>query len=135
MMIEEEFIKKILGGSNTHVPQQCTESFESHFKGAINPEWLLKADIYEVLFHKEGIEYLAEFDTSGELLKYKMNLSKELLPTLIRKRLEEEREIMNVVLINKRDHIVYEVIVRSSALSRFRLIVDQMGEVIEDKPL
>ncbi len=134
-MVEEEFIKKILSGSSIDVPKHCIEGLESHFHGAINPEWQLKGEIFEVLFHKEGIEYLAEFDALGELIKYKMNLSKELLPTLIRAKLEEEREIMNVVLINKRDHIVYEVIVRSSALSRFRLIVDQVGEVMEEKPL
>ncbi|MEQ9221344.1 MAG: hypothetical protein RLO17_25040 [Cyclobacteriaceae bacterium] len=134
-MIEEEFVKKILSGSNIEVPVQCYELFEHHFKGALNPEWQLKGDIFEVLFHKEGIEYIAELDAMGELIKYKMNLNKELLPTLIRSRLEKEREIMNVVLINKRDHIMYEIIVRSSALSRFRLIVDQMGEVIEEMPL
>ncbi len=134
-MVEEEFVKKILSGSGIDVPIRCTEGFENHFKGGINPEWQQKAKIFEVLFHKDGIEYIAEFDTNGELIKYKMNLSKELLPALIRSRLEKEREIMNVVLINKRDHIMYEVIVRSSALSRFRLIVDQMGEVIEEMPL
>lgn len=134
-MIEEEFINRILGGSGVKVPEVCEAEFESHFKGAINPEWHLKSETYEVLFYKDNVEYIADFEPNGTLLKYKMNLSKELLPALIRNNLEKDREIMNVVLINKRDHIMYEVIVRTSALERFRLMVDQMGEVVEEKLL
>ncbi len=135
MMFEQEFAKKIFSGSKIEVPEVCKANFDIHFKEAKNSEWQVKADIYEVLFYKDNVEYIAEFDRKGGLLKYKTNLNKALLPAMVQTNLEQIWEIMNVVLINKRDHIVYEIIVRSSALERFRLIVDQMGEIVEEKAL
>ncbi len=134
-MGSEDFIRKMLLTEGVEAPAVCQKEFDHHFEGAVNPEWFDQKSFFEVIFQKEGIEYIAEFGTDGELLRYKMYLEKELLPALIRDKLEEEREIMNAVQINERSHIKYEIIVRTTALQRSLVISDQFGKILEEKSL
>lgn len=135
MRAMEDFLKRVIEGTGIAPTARCAEAFESNFAGAINADWAQKEDKYEVVFYKDNIEYIALFDAEGTLEKYKMYLTKELLPVSIQMDLSAEREIMNVVLINEGNYILYEVIVRDYELRRFLVLVDQLGKILSETPL
>lgn len=131
----EDFLKKVLQSGKATPPDPCQVSFETNFHGAINIEWFEKEGHFEAIFYKDQIEHIAQFATGGTLIKYKMHLSKELLPKSIKQELERDKEIMSVVLINEGNSIIYEVIVRDQALHRFVLRINQLGKHLSKQPL
>ena len=74
-------------------------------------------------------------DKSGNLQEYKMYLPDNFLPESIKSVLEKRGEIMNTVFINKGNTIVYEVIMRDKELNRFLVLLSNLGEIIDEKPL
>lgn len=127
-----DFLSKLLNSTDFEPPVVCKTALDTHFAGAMNTEWFQRSENYEVIFVKDSIEHIALFDESGTLIKYKLNLQKELLPALIIETLEKDREIMSAVLINEGHQISYEVIVRRNAIERYQVLVDEMGRVIKE---
>lgn len=131
----ENFLKNMIDGNGINPPEICLNSFNRNFENAINIEWFNKNNQFEAIFYKDNIEHIALFNTSGELLEYKMNLPVDYLPRAIKKDVEYKGEIMNAVLKNKGNTIEYEVIIRDAELNRHLFLLTDLGKVIEEKRL
>lgn len=131
----EEFLKKVMKGFGIDPPEVCVIALYLKFPGAINPEWHQKGEHFEVVFHRNAIECIADFDATGRLIKYKMNLEEDLLPSSVRDALLQRGEIMNTVLINEGSHLNYEVILRNKDLQRSMILLDHLGVVIRERLL
>lgn len=131
----EEFLNRMIAKSGINPPDIYKEAVNKSFSGAVNTEWTLNGDIYEVLFQKDGIEYIADYDLNGNLVKYKVSIGKELLPHLIKSNLEKDWEIMSIVLINELYQIIYEIVLRSSPTNRHLMIIDQWGNLMKEMRL
>lgn len=129
------FLKKVIEGSGITPPSICLEAFNLNFNNAINVEWFDRKTSFEVIFYKDNLEHIAIFDTSGALIEYKLFLPVEFLSEAIKSFLESKGEIMNVVLINKGNRIEYEAIVRNKDLTRFLILLSDLGKIIEEKKL
>jgi hypothetical protein len=129
------FTKNIKEGSGITPPDVLTNALKNNFKGVVNAEWMRQNDGFEAIFYKDGIEHIALFATAGELLEYKMFLPEGFLPEAIRLKLEQKGEIMNSVLINRGNTVFYEVITRNEHHQRFRLLLSNLGQVLEEKQL
>lgn len=125
----DDFLRNIVEIRGIQAPESCAQFFNERFPGAINSEWFKNEQNFEVHFHLDEIEYIALMDPEGMLLRYKMYLDKELLPSKIKFKLEKDWEIMNSILINNGNSIKYEIIVRNENLTRYLLMVDYLGEI------
>jgi hypothetical protein len=130
-----DFLKKVFEGDGISPSDVCLKSFRENFRGAVNVEWFEKESIFEAIFHKKGIEYIALFDSAGILLEYRQNLSPDYLPELIRKMAYSKGEIMNCVLRNKGNRLEYEVIVRDKDLHRYMITFSDNGDIKEEVTL
>ena len=131
----DKFFTKLIEGSTIVPPENISSSLFSNFPEAINIEWFKKEVCYETIFYKDSIEHIAIFDYNGGLLEYKMNLPNNLMPEKIKTELEVMGEIMNVVIINKGNSIIYEVIIRDKELKRSLLLLNEWGEMQMEKKL
>ncbi len=131
----KEFVKNVIGGHGILPPDGCRKTFDTHFEDAVHVDWFLKNKGYEAVFYINNIEYIAIFNASGNLLEYRMFLPVDFLPERVKKTIEVKGEIMNVVLINKRTKILYEVIIRNNASERYQIIVTDLGMIISEKLL
>ncbi len=100
-----------------------------------NIDWSEKEAKFEAIFYQDDIEYIAMFDQQGLLEKYTMYLTPDLLPVAIKTHMDQLGEIMNAVLINEGNQLLYEVIIRDANLKRYVLMVDQLGKVLEERKL
>lgn len=130
----DNLFDKILHGDRINPPDICSEAFNITFPEVKNVEWHKRPTDYEAVFYKDSIEYIANFDQAGKLLKYKMNISPTLLPEAIRQQFPAPFELMNAILINEGNDIKYELIVRKIH-ERSLFLLDVLGKVIEQKLL
>ncbi|MCF8295155.1 MAG: hypothetical protein K9I34_03740 [Bacteroidales bacterium] len=129
-------LDKIMSGISRKAPKAIQESFKQNFKSAKNIEWHQdKNGCYEAVFYKDKLEHIAKFDCGAILLEYKINLTEEHLPLLVKKLVENKGEIMNYVLINRGNRIMYEVIFRLSPNERYSMLLTELGEILEEKEL
>jgi len=131
----EDFTKRVMDGNCIVPPTVCLEAFNQHFTRAQEAEWYENSNFYEAIFFQDNIEYIAEFNKNGSFLKYKMYLPDNLLPAIIKSQLETKGEIMNTVLINKGDGIIYEVIYRDKQLNRYLILLNNLGKVLSENLL
>jgi hypothetical protein len=131
----EKFFTSLIKGLSAMPPEEISRSLYANFPEALNIEWYKKEDVYETIFYKDSIEYIALFDNQGVLLEYKMNLPHVFMPEKIKTELEKIGEIMNVVLINKGNCITYEVILRDTELKRSLLLLNEWGDILTTKGL
>lgn len=134
-MIMDKLLKQLVDGTGVTPPPLCAQSFASKYPQAINPEWQIRGERFEVIFHLETTEYVAEFDSNGLLVKYTMQLTVESLPGFVSNQLSQKGELMNAVLVNEGNQISYEIIYRNADLSRFMMVLDQSGNIITEKEL
>jgi hypothetical protein len=128
-------IERFILGTGITPPSQFEEALKLNFENAANVEWFRLGEGYEAIFYQDNLEHLACFDSDSLLINYKVNLPEEFLPVFIKETVEGKGEIMNVVLINQGNHIVYEVIIRSSPTDRFLLILSHLGKIEGEKKL
>jgi hypothetical protein len=129
------FIKNVFAGSEANPPEKCRRALLTDFEGARNIEWFKNDGSFEAVFYKNNIEYIAVFSITGSLLEYKMYLPFDFLPLPLKKVLDQKGEIMNIVLVNKRNRIIFEAIYRDTALNRYMILLSEFGQIIEEKPL
>lgn len=134
-IVMNTFLNNLFNSENIQPPEECIETFEQIFADTMNAEWYQKNQEFEVVFLKDRVEHIATLSGDGVLLRYKINLSKELLPVQIISSIDENMEIMNVVLINEADVVFYEVIARSSPLDRYQILLDNLGGILSKKVL
>lgn len=131
----DDFLKQVLSGNGIEPPEDCLQLFNEKFSGAINVEWYKLGDIYEAVFYKDNIEYIAVFDSNSVLIEYKMHLPLEYLPEALKVSAENKGEIMNLVKINKGNRIDYEIIMRDKDLKRFIVHYSDLGKELSSKKL
>lgn len=131
----QDFLTYLTEGNGFSPSDNCINAFNSKFEDAVNVEWFDKKTYYETIFYKDQIEHIAIFSVDGELLEYKMLLPTTLLPEAIKESLEKRGELMNIVLINKGNTIVYEAILRDEKLNRFLLLLTDLGKIIKETSL
>jgi hypothetical protein len=129
------FFSKIFKGSLFSPPEIIKNALNERFHDVINIEWNRNGDIYEAIFYKDNIEFIAIFDNSGLLLEYKMFLPEGFLPEKIKSELNKKGETMNAVMINKGSSVTYETIYRDKELTRYVLIFNELGEMMEERVL
>ena len=125
----------IFDSASSLPPQSHLQCMEISFPGASQIEWSRREGLFEAIFYKDQLEYIALFDEVGQLIEYRMILSAALLPALIKETVESKGELMNSVLINRGNELIYEFIIRDKKLNRFLVEVSQLGHVITDRPL
>lgn len=130
-----EFSRNIIGNAGDTPPENISRSLAEKFPGAINIEWTHKTEYFEALFYLEQIEYIAIFSPGADLMEYRMFLPEDYLPAIIRKKLSAFGEIMNAVLINKGNRIIYEIIYRDTDLNRYMVYLTNLGRVIKKEIL
>ncbi|MEQ8581586.1 hypothetical protein [Marinoscillum sp.] len=128
-------MKKVIDGNEVTPPASCLLTFDKNFPKAISIDWSEREAKFEAIFYQEDIEYIAVFHPQGLLEKYTMYLTPELLPVSIKTHMDQLGEIMNAVLINEGNQLLYEVIIRDADLKRYMLIVDQLGKILEERKL
>jgi len=130
------FVTRVFGaGGDVRPSDRCLKSFNLNFEGARNIEWFKTGSFYEAVFYKDNVEFIAVFSASGKLQEYKMYLPFDFLPAPIKKELEKKGEIMNIVLVNKKNSIIYEAIYRDRDLNRYLILLTEFGNIIVEKPL
>ncbi|MCA6074762.1 hypothetical protein [Fulvivirga sedimenti] len=127
-------LKSIFQAKHTP-PSNCLNAFELKFPGAKHVEWFISKAYIEVVFYREHLEYIARFSPAGELIEYRRNLREGFLPLKIREMILSKGEIMNRVILNRGNEILYEVIYRNSAGERFMILIDDLGVMIEERIL
>jgi hypothetical protein len=129
------FFSKIFKGSVFTPPENIHISFNERFSDVIDVEWSKTGDNFEAIFYKENIECIAIFGSEGFLLEHKMFLSEGYLPEKIKEILHGKGEIMNVVLINQGNAVRYEIIYRDTELTRYVIVFDITGTILEERVL
>lgn len=129
------FFKQIIRPIGISPPTICQKSFLKNFEGAINVEWSEKGDLYEAVFYRHNLEHLANFTNTGTLIDYRMSLSGGLIPVSVINYLESKGEIMNCIMINSGNSLVYEAIVRDQNLVRYQIEMSELGKEISWKQL
>ena len=134
-MDAKNFFKQIIRPISITPPPVCEKEFIKNFEGAINVEWSEKDDLYEAVFYRDNLEHLANFSNTGALVDYRMSLPAGLLPVSVKSSLETRGEIMNCILINMGNSLVYEAIVRDQDLNRYHIEMSELGKELASKRL
>ena len=129
------FFTQFIEGSTITPTEVVINALNENFQGAINAEWYKRGENFEAIFYKDNIEHIAIIDPAGILIEYKMFLPEGFLPEKIRIELENKGEIMNAVMANKGNAITYEIIIRSTPVNRTLLLLNEWGEILQEKPL
>ena len=131
----KSFIKYILRGRQQIPPKKVLESFKIRFGESINIEWEKIKNEFEAIFYNNNIEQIARFDSNGELLSLKRNLTINNLNDKIAEKASSFGEIMNVIEISNKDTIHYEIIYRDNRLVRYSLLLDDKGNALSQNEL
>lgn len=121
--------------SKVHPNSEVAKAFNEKFPNSISVEWSHRDDDFEAVFYFENIECIALYDKSGKLILLKRNLSLDTLPSLVAQQAQQEGELMNAVVVESEDSVVYEIIVRDEALLRYVVYIDENGYVTGKKIL
>lgn len=130
-----EALIKALIKQGINPPEACTLSFQKQFKGSTGIEWFAQGADYEAIFYKDDLEYIALFNKNGHLMEYRRIVPQGFLPHAIRQLIAEKGEIMNRVLLNRGNEILYEVIYRDKGNERYMMLLSDLGHVMEHKKL
>jgi len=132
----KKFFQNILNGTKgINLPQAVTDAFNNQFNNPLNTEWIKTEGCYEALFYKDEQEHIARFKPDGKLISLKINLPLDMAPELIRKTAGEQGELMNAIVIQDDNNLKYELIVRDDHLTRYFLLLNSAGEVLEKAKL
>ncbi|MBE0673277.1 MAG: hypothetical protein IH591_01320 [Bacteroidales bacterium] len=125
------FFKKIFGTHHNEIPSRVTDSLPVHFINASGIEWNIQNSFYEAIFFHDKVEKIARFDSRGNLLEYRVNISPDSIPSPIHEGVAEGLEIMNCIALYTSEKLSYELIVRDRDLVRYKLILDSLGNRVE----
>lgn len=125
-----DFFRNIFKPFSRPLPQKVAKSLPVHFAGAKGIEWIQHDGFFEAIFFHEEIEKIAKFDTAGNLLEYRVNISPDSIPSPIREAVDPALEIMNCISVYTSERLTWELIVRDKKLSRYKLLLDSLGNRI-----
>ncbi len=135
-MDAKNFLSKILAGTKVPgIPKPVKQAFAKMFNSPLNTEWNQAGDEWEAIFYVDEMEHLARFQATGELLSLKINLPLTQTPDNIKKAVQNEGELMNVITIKQKQALMYQLIVRNEKLERFFMLLNSEGEILEKEKL
>lgn len=135
-MDAKNFLSKILAGTKmSGTPKAVKQAFAKTFNSPLNTEWNQIGDEWEAIFYIDEMENIARFQSSGELLSLKTNLPLTQAPDDIKKAVQNVGELMNVIVIKRKQTLMYQLIVRNEKLERFFMLLNSEGEVLEKEKL
>lgn len=129
----KNLLKKIFLTPFKHIPEKVKEALHLQFPEALNVEWEVRNDIYEAVFYRDDIEFIAKISEDKGIVEYKQNLKLDDLPAGISTECLKSGEIMNAIGITRGSAIFYEVIVRDKNLDRSVLLMDESANLLESR--
>ena len=81
---------------NADIPSVVLNGFTEQFSNATGVEWEKKADLYEVEFEIEKIDYEAILSSDGTIVKYKYDVSYEALPEAVQASITADYDKANI---------------------------------------
>lgn len=134
LMDFKKLLHKILDASQeTFTPQPIIDAFNKQFDSPLNTEWHKIEESFEAVFYIEELEHIAKYQADGVLISLKINLPLETIPVEIYEAAKLHGEVMNAIKIYCREVLKYELIVRDQNLTRYSLLLDAQGEIIDKK--
>jgi hypothetical protein len=131
----KNIFSKLFKFTNVNLPPPVRSAFAEKFGESMNVEWLQIDDFFEAIFYLEDMEHIARFDTTGQILNVKRNLSIHDIPSHIREKAIQHGELMNVIEISEEQIVAYELIVRDETLTRFSMLLNEKGGLIHKSKL
>jgi len=107
------------------------KEFRRDFPGASVVEWHDQQFGYEARFIQGGKELIAKYSAKGKIIEYHINLSKGSIPDPLVNLCDKWGEVMSLISINKVPVLNYEIIFRKPDHTRFLILTDENGELIE----
>ncbi|HAN18565.1 MAG: hypothetical protein A2X13_13950 [Bacteroidetes bacterium GWC2_33_15] len=129
------FFKNNFNEESITPPDEVTEHFFSYFSNPLNIEWYIENNSYEAIFYEYEYEKIASYDQKGNLIHVKTNIPVEQLPQKIFEIADSFGEIMNAIIIDEDSETFYEIIFRDKELTRFDLLLDQNGKILNKQKL
>ena len=129
----KNLLTKIFRTPFKHIPEKVKEALHLQFPEALNVEWETKNDVYEAVFYRNEIEFIAKISEDKGVIEYKQNLKLDELPVRITEECVKSGEIMNAIGITRGETIFYEVIVRDKNLDRSVLLLDESANLLESR--
>lgn len=131
----KNFLRNVIKGNGIIPPPKCEQAFHQSFEDALNVDWYDKNGGYEVIFYKDKLEHIAQFNLDGSLLEYSLNIPEGYLPEIIKESIDSKGEIMNSVMRNRGNTVEYEIIVKDKELNRLLITFSNIGELLEERIL
>lgn len=116
-------------------PKFITNSFSANFPSAINPEWHLIDSGFEAVFQENASEAIAQFNKYGALTEVRRAITANELPQPVLHAIGAFGEIMNLIIVTKKNKVLYEFIFRDKMLNRFLVLVGNDGSVLQNEQL
>ena len=116
-------------------PKFITNTFVSNFPAALNLEWNVTKFGYEAIFQENGHEVIAQFNKYGTLTEVRKNIKSAELPVHLLDVMKDFGELMNIIVLTKKNQVQYEVICRDKQLNRFLLLLNNEGKILENRQL
>jgi len=130
----KKLLHKIVNASQeTLTPQSVTDAFNYQFDSPLNTEWHKTDEFFEAVFYKDELEHIAKYKANGKPVSLKINLPLESIPVKIYEAAKPYGEVMNAIKINCKEIINYEFIVRDQNLTRYSLLLNAQGEILDKK--
>lgn len=121
--------------AESQVPSLVLNSFKKDFPKAIDVEWEIKGDLYEVEFDIGFADHEIWFDRTGNMVKHEEDIRQNDLPDNILSVLTKEYKlyrISDVKKIQTGKSIVYELDAKNRT-EEWDLTFDESGKVINKK--
>lgn len=117
---------------SAEVPSIVLNTFKSQFPNAMDIEWEIINDDYEVSFELKNIDHDALLDRSGNLLKYKYEIDETALPGSIKFLLkqqfpQEKWEDFEHIIVGTSNFFQMEV---DGFFTDKKLVVDSLGKMM-----
>jgi len=116
------------------IPQDVMTTFNSAFPESSEMQWTRKDDNYKVTFTREGMQYHAMYNASGNLISQGQKVEVSTLPAEIinaATRDYPERSIAESHVIRKDDQTTYKI--RLSGSPELKVIYSPDGTKLKDK--
>lgn len=124
-------ISNFFNSNEIKVPSSYQEVLLEQFPQAMNIDWINAGGFLEAIFYVDSSEYIAKFDSFGNLENYKVNLLMEAVPDLIKSAAESFGEIMSTICIYTTQYKAFELVIRRPDLLREVLLMDVHGKILE----
>lgn len=135
-METKNFLAKILAGTKVSgIPKAAKQTLANTFNSPLNTEWNQAGDDWEAIFYVDEMEHLARFHSDGKLLSLKINLPLTQVPDNVKNAVQNQGELMNAIVIKRKQTLMYQLIVRNKQLERFFVLLNSEGEVLEKEKL